>query len=36
MELQEHKSDKTYDFSSIVIKYSKTLEQRNLSFMKTL
>ncbi len=36
MELQEHKLDRTYDFSSIVIKYSKTLEQEIYLFMKTL
>ena len=36
IELQEHKLDNTYDFSSIVIKYSKTLEQEIYLFIKTL
>ena len=36
IELQEHKLDNTYDFSSIVIKYSKTLEQEIYIFIKTL
>lgn len=36
IELQEHKLDNTYDFSSIVIKYSKTLEQEIYLFVKTL
>lgn len=36
IELQEHKLDSTYDFSSIVIKYSKTLEQEIYLFIKTL
>ncbi len=36
MELQEHNLDRTYDFSSIVIKYSKTLEQEIYLFIKTL
>ncbi|MCG3688795.1 HP0729 family protein [Aliarcobacter butzleri] len=36
IELQEHKLDKTYDFSSIAIKYSKTMEQEIYLFIKTL
>ena len=36
MELQENNLDRNYDFSSIVIKYSKTLEQEIYLFMKTL
>ena len=36
IELQEHILDNTYDFSSIVIKYSKTLEQEIYLFIKTL
>ncbi|RXK11955.1 ATP-binding protein [Halarcobacter mediterraneus] len=36
MELQEHKEDLTYDFSSVVIKYSKTIEQEIYSFSKIL
>ena len=36
IEIQEHKLDNTYDFSSIVIKYSKTLEQEIYLFIKTL
>ena len=36
MELQENKLDRNYDFSSIVIKYSKTLEQEIYLFMKIL
>ncbi len=36
MELEEHKLDNTHDFSSVVIKYSKTLEQEIYLFMKIL
>lgn len=36
IELQEHKLDSTYDFSSVVIKYSKTLEQEIYLFFKSL
>ena len=36
IELQEYKNDKTYDFTSIVIKYSKTMEKEIYSFMKEL
>lgn len=36
IELQEHKADNTYDFTSIIIKYSKTMEQEIYLFAKAL
>ena len=36
IELDENKSDVTYDFTSVVIKYSKTMEKEIYLFMKEL
>ena len=36
IEFDENKSDVTYDFTSVVIKYSKTMEKEIYLFMKEL
>ncbi|MGJ0340724.1 hypothetical protein [Aliarcobacter cryaerophilus] len=36
IEFEDNKSDLTYDFTSVVIKYSKTMEKEIYLFMKEL